>query len=414
MKKGFLSQYFKGVAVKTLSTVEADVLKSNQHEFNGVKELRGILGEPHGKVKYEAQFIYLTDYETDPVIEDGFLTWYDAREKAREERGIMRYEYRLYFPNNQVIQCINTGDVLIIARKPDNTLMAIIAENGTTIASQIIWLFGITDIEHPGFSVREELETEQDRIEFASRLILENIGISVETTEETFLDDMISKFGLGFPTTRIFSEYARTTLMDIKPVENPDIALLALMEREEILFKTLEKHIIGERLTQGFDGDVDSFISFSLSVQNRRKSRAGLAFENHLEFIFQSLGIKYDRTAVTENKSKPDFLFPGQKEYHDQNFDTLNLTMLGVKSSCKDRWRQVLAEADKIDKKHLLTLEAAISVNQTDEMQSKSLQLVVPRKIHSSYTLEQQSWLIDVSTFTEVVKERQIASGIRI
>lgn len=414
MKKGYLSQYFEGVAVKTLSAVEADVLKSNQHEFNGVKELRGILGEPHGKVKYEAQFIYLTDYETAPVIEDGFLTWYDAREKAREERGVMRYEYRLYFPNNQVIQCINTGDVLIIARKPDNTLMAIIAENGTTIASQIIWLFGITDIEHPGFSVREELETEQDRIEFASQLILENLGISVETTEETFLDDMIEKFGLGFPTTRIFSEYARTTLVDIAPVENPDIALLAFMEREEILFRTLEKHIIGERLSQGFDGDVDSFISFSLSVQNRRKSRAGLAFENHLEFIFQSLGIKYDRTAVTENKSKPDFLFPGQKEYHDQKFDPLNLTMLGVKSSCKDRWRQVLAEADKIDKKHLLTLEAAISVNQTDEMQSKCLQLVVPRKIHSSYTIEQQSWLIDVSTFTEVVMERQMASGIGI
>ncbi|MFN2369176.1 MAG: type II restriction endonuclease [Desulfurivibrionaceae bacterium] len=48
---------------------------------------------------------------------------------------------------------------------------------------------------------------------------------------------------------------------------------MAWMEREEILFRTMEKHLIGERLSQGFDGDVDSFISFSLSVQNRRKSR---------------------------------------------------------------------------------------------------------------------------------------------
>ncbi len=414
MKKGYLSQYFDGVAVKTLSTVETDILKSNQHEFNGVKELRGILGEPHGKVKYKAQFIYLTDYETDPVIEDGFLTWYDAREKARVERGVMRYEYRLYFPNNQVMQCINTGDILIIAKKSDNTLLAIVAENETTISSQIIWLFGISDIEHPGFSVREELETEQDRIEFASQLILENIGISVETTEETFLEDMISKFGLGFPKTKVFSEYARTTLFDVEPSEDPDLALLAFMEREEILFKTLEKHIIGERLSEGFDGDVDSFISFSLSVQNRRKSRAGLALENHLEFIFQCLGIKYDRTAVTEHKSKPDFLFPGKKEYHDLSFDSLNLTMLGVKSSCKDRWRQVLAEADRIKEKHLLTLEAAISANQTNEMKSKKLQLVVPQKIHSSYSPEQQTWLINVSNFTRMVKERQKISGISI
>jgi len=56
--------------------------------------------------------------------------------------------------------------------------------------------------------------------------------------------------------------------------------------------------------------------------------------------------------------------------------------MLGVKSTCKDRWRQVLAEADRIDQKHLLTLEAAISINQTAEMQSKQLQLVVPAAVH--------------------------------
>lgn len=33
MKKGYLSQYFDGVAVKILSAVEADVLTSNQHSI---------------------------------------------------------------------------------------------------------------------------------------------------------------------------------------------------------------------------------------------------------------------------------------------------------------------------------------------------------------------------------------------
>lgn len=402
MKKGYLSQYFDGVAIKTLSAVEADILTSNQHEFNGVKSLVNILGVPSGKAKYPAQFIYLTDYETDPIVEDGFLTWYDAR-----ERHVSRTEFRLYFPTNRVIQYANAGDTLIIARKKDGNLLAIVAENGTTIASQIIWLFGITDIDHPGFSIREELETEQDRIEFASRVILENIGITVETTEETFLDDMLRNFGLEFPTTKMFSDYTRSTIPDIRPLENPDVALLAYMEREEILFKTLEKHIIAERLNSGFNDNVDSFISFSLSVQNRRKSRAGLALENHLEFIFNDLNIKYSRTAVTENKSKPDFLFPGKKEYHDEYFNPLNLTMLGVKSSCKDRWRQVLSEAERIDKKHLLTLEAAISTNQTEEMKFKELQLVVPRKIHESYTKDQQKWLLELETFIEIVKTKQ-------
>lgn len=407
MKKGYLSQYFDGAAIKTLSAVEADVLASNQHEFNGVEGLRDILGEPEGKVRYEARFMYLTDHDDEPIVEDGFLTWYDARQKARIERGVMRWEYRLYFPTNMVSQCANEGDILVIGKRPDNTLLAIVAEAETTIARQIAWLFGFTDVSHPGFSVREELETEQDRIEFSSTTILENIGINVEIDEDTFLDDILERFGGVFPTTREFSRYARSTLPDIAPQDGHDAVLMAWMEREEVLFRTLEKHIIAERLSHGFDGDVDGFISFSLSVQNRRKSRAGLALENHLEILFQECGIRYSRTPITEHKSKPDFLFPGQAEYHDPCFDEINLTMLGVKSSCKDRWRQVLAEADRIKRKHLLTLEAAISKNQTDEMESKELQLVLPKGIHQSYLPEQQSWLMSVTEFTGHVLSKQ-------
>ncbi|MCK9528595.1 MAG: type II restriction endonuclease [Syntrophales bacterium] len=411
MKKGYLSQYFEGVAVKTLSTVEADVLTSNQHEFNGVEGLRNILGEPEGKERYPAKFLYLTDSEDEPVMEEGFLTWYDARQRARLERGVMRREYRLYFPTNLVSQCGNAGDILVIAKRPDKTLLSIVAEAGTTISQQILWLFGVSDLSHPGFSVRDELETEQDRIEFASRFILESIGIPVEISEDTYLDEMIRKFSGGFPTTREFSAFARSTLSDIQAQDDRDEVLMAWMEREEILFRTLEKHIIGERLSQGFDGDVDGFISFSLSVQNRRKSRAGLALENHLEIMFRECGVRYSRTPVTENKSKPDFIFPGENEYHDKNFDSLRLTMLGVKSSCKDRWRQILAEADRIERKHLLTLEAAISKGQTDGMQSKNLQLVLPRMLHSTYSEEQQSWLMDVTAFTDLVMERQRDHG---
>ncbi len=182
---------------------------------------------------------------------------------------------------------------------------------------------------------------------------------------------------------------------------------MAWMEREEILFRTFEKYLIGERLSRDFDGDVDGFISFSLSVQNRRKSRAGLALENHLEILFKECGIRYTRTPKTENKSKPDFIFPGIEEYKTAEYDPLRLTMLGVKSSCKDRWRQVLAEADRIEKKHLLTLEAAISENQTEEMQAKNLQLVLPEELHDTYSETQRSWLMNVIQFTEFVRQRQ-------
>ena len=65
-----------------------------------------------------------------------------------------------------------------------------------------------------------------------------------------------------------------------------------------------------------------------------------------------------------------------------------------------DGW-QVLSEADKIEHKHLLTLEAAISENQTNEMKDKNLQLIVPRSLHETYSKGQQAWLMDLNTFFE-------------
>ena len=405
MKPGYLSQFFSGVAVKSLSAVEADPNASHQHEFNGVTSLKGVFG-PKRKV-YTARFVYLGDNDDEPVVDDGTLTWYDAR-----ERHATRSEYRMYFPTTAVSLCAAAGDLLVIGRRPDDSVLCLIVQGGSTIANQVLWLFSIDIQAHHGFSVREELETEQDRLQFASAVILEQLGIPVETTDDNYLEAMIRKFGGSLPNTRIFSEYARSTVRDIDPTANPDAAVMAWMEKEEILFRTLEKHIISERLRKGFDNDVDGFLSFSLSVQNRRKSRAGLALENHLEVIFSVCKIRYQRSAITEGHSRPDFLFPGEAQYRDRKFDSSHLTMLGVKSTCKDRWRQVLAEAARIDRKHLLTLEISISANQTGEMQANHLQLVIPRSLHSTYSDMQKSWLLDLAGFIDTVRRNQVQAGL--
>ena len=183
------------------------------------------------------------------------------------------------------------------------------------------------------------------------------------------------------------------------------------MEREEVLFRTLEKHLLGEKLRnlskKGEIEDTDTYLQLALSVLNRRKSRAGSALENHLEQIFKDFQLTYTRGGVTEGKSKPDFVFPGIAQYHDNNFDPQNLTMLASKSTCKDRWRQILSEAKKIQNKHLLTLEPSISLNQTNEMQQAQVQLVLPKGIHNTYSQQQQSWLMDLSSFLALAKERQ-------
>lgn len=409
MKKGYLSEYFEGVAAKRLSAVEADTTRSNQHEFQAISKMLEFMGRPPEKTRISARFMYLTDEDFEPIIEDAFLTLYDSR-KDQPQRSA---EYRFYFPTTQVSLKAAEGDLLVIAKKRDAGLLVIIAENNSSIAGQIKWLFGFADQALPRFSVKSELENEQDRIAFASRLILENIGIEVEATEESFLNAMLEKFDGQFPKTREFSAFARGTLNIMHPKDDPDGVLMAWMEREEVLFRTLERHLISDRLAKGFADlnnntvDVDGFVAFSLSVHNRRKSRVGFALENHLEFLFDQLGILYNRGKYTENRSKPDFIFPSIEAYGDTNFDSLKLTMLGVKSTCKDRWRQVLAEARRIEQKHLLTIETSISKNQTDEMAAWNVQLVLPCSLHETYTSQQQNWLMSVSEFTSLVLQKQ-------
>jgi len=402
MKQGHLSEYFSGVAIKHLSAVEADVLRSHQHEFNGVEALKRIFGSAQGRQTYSAKFVYLNDRDDEPVVADGFLTWYDAR-----ERHPTRSEHRLYFPTSSVSELAVEGDLLVIGRRPDGSVLVVVAEGDSTVANQVRWLFGATDLGETEYLIREDPETEHDRIAFASRVILEAIGVVVETPPDALLEDMLRRFKGAFPSTREFSAYARSTLTDARTGENPDMLLMAWMGREESLFRTLERHLISDRLALGFKNDVDAFIAYSLSVQNRRKSRVGFALENHLEFLFSQHGIKFSRTCMTENKSKPDFIFPSVFDYRSIDFDSSKLTVLGVKTTCKDRWRQILAEADRITTKHLLTLEAAISVNQTTEMLAKDVQLILPAQLHETYSPVQRMSLMTVSQFEEMVKTRQ-------
>jgi EcoRII C terminal len=402
MKQGLLSEYFDGVAVKRLSAVEADPMKSHQHEFAG-GHLRGMFGDDDRK-DIPARFIWLND-EQEGVSEPGMVSWYDSRRK-QAQRGA---EYRLYYADNPVSSLMKPGDSFFVATRPDGTVMVIVVPEGSTVESQLVWLFGIK-IESEDFFAKNEVD--DSKLDFAARYILDELGIDAEEPEADKLDGLLEKYGSKFPGTAEFSKLARESLKDISPSDDADKVLMAWLEREELLFRRMERHIVSERLKSGFvsedAADIDGFIAFSLSVQNRRKSRAGYSLENHLQALLTARKIKFQRGVETENKNKPDFLFPGQSEYRDPGFDVAKLTMLGSKSTCKDRWRQVLSEASRISHKHLLTLEPGISENQTDEMKAKQLQLVVPSAIHSTYKASQQSWLMNVSQFVKLVEDRQV------
>ena len=391
-----LSRYFEGFAFKRLSAVETSPQSSNQHEFNGIKAMKELFGDQ--KTEYTARFLYLDDSPSDAVTNEGLLTWYDAR-KTHPKRS----EWRLYYTDSDVFEAAAAGDLLLIAKISENELLAIVASAGSTGENQIRLLFGLPVDAESRFVVRDLFEKSGPEVGFASRMILSMLEVELEKDDDHFLDDMLAKFGGRFPTTRVFSDYARAQCGDVDSLSDPDSAVLAWLTMEERLFRVLEKHLVWRKIRDGFES-VDEYISSSLSVLNRRKSRAGHAAENHLEQVFVQNGVNFVRGATTEGRSKPDFVFPGIDNYLDASFPAENLTMLGVKTTCKDRWRQVLAEAARISDKHLFTLEPAVSENQTEEMVRNRLQLVLPYELHSTYSLGQQPHLLSLSGFMDRVQ----------
>ena len=399
MTSGNLSNLFRGVATKRLSAVEAEPGTSNQHEFNGVAGLQRILGGQRQTLK--AQFLFLGEDEDSLLTDTGHLTWYDAR-----ARNPIRSEYRLYYSHTVVSESMTAGDLLVICLGHDDTAVVIVAQQNTTAENQVRWLFSL-EPDWVRFTVSDIHAEANRKLGFAERAILSELQIEAEQEDTAWLERIQARFGDTFPSTKQFAKFARDTLPDrVSPREDPDATLMAWITHEEMLFKTLEWYRVAQRLEQGFD-EVDDFLAVSLSIQNRRKTRAGSALEHHVQCILDAHDLQYSRNTMTENSAKPDFLFPGIVAYRNPQFPSSCLSMLGTKTSCKERWWQVLAEADRIAEKHLLTLQPSISHSQTDAMQAKRLQLVLPVELHTTYTPEQRTWLWSLQNFLQYIAAKQ-------
>lgn len=403
MKRGVLADYFSGVSVKRLTAVDANPVRSNQHEIGTTREMRkDFLGENHQQ-RFPAFYVWLGE-DQDGFTAEGSVTHYDARLNNPDRAA----EWRLYYPSNPVTETMQEGDTVFLARDLSGVLWFIVVPSGSTSEHQLFWLFGIRP-EGRSF-VSREVSDHEPRLDFAARFILDELGIEFEEPDADKIDSIIEKFGTSFPPTAEFSQLARLTLPEVRAEDEPDAALVAWLDHEEAMFRRLEHRVVAERLEQGFmaaeDVDVDGFIRFSLGVQNRRKSRRGHSLENHLAAVFDCYGLPYERGAMTEHGQKPDFLFPNAAVYGAAPTGDAQLVMLGAKSTCKDRWRQVLTEAVKIPRKHLLTLEPGISEPQTAQMAAASLQLVVPLSIQNTYTAGQRAWLWSLGQFIADVWER--------
>lgn len=390
-----IADFFRHVAWKHLRMVDLPGGSSNQHEIGAVAKLRHMLGMQRRENIKARWRIFDNEGNLVETIEYNNLTWYDCREKQPHRKP----EWRLYYPAGITpLQESHLGDLLLISQPgpylpaQQFDLLFYVIPHESSLHNEVLWALGIdktttklNTIPNQKLRSKDVPILQRDVLQLLEpELKLSSLSFyltrQIEESFEDFIKDPLTK---PFPSTIALAQFAIKNAT-ISPVETPDQSLIELLDIESRTFYALERALLEKRLATGFE-QVDNFISFSLSVQNRRKARRGRSLENHLSFIFKENDLRFEEQVKTE-RSSVDFLFPGLAEYilFEQN-ETPPVMMLAAKSTCKDRWRQVLNEALALKRRYLFTLEAAISSNQTAEMHEASLSLVVPESIISSF-----------------------------
>lgn len=233
-------------------------------------------------------------------------------------------------------------------------------------------------------------------------------NVTQETPDEC-IERRFREFVKGqrnFPSTKILSKAALEAIeycVKAFPTLSYDDRLMELIKREYKLFQMIERQVCQRDIVRPFK-DVDDFLSTASSIMNRRKSRAGRALENHFEYLLTAASVPFEARPRIDGTDEPDILIPSTQAYEDPKYDATKLCMVGLKTTCKDRWRQVVQEAKRIPQKHILTLQGGISPKQLIQMRAAKVTLIVPKSLQCLYpTKDTGITLLTVDDFIKSV-----------
>lgn len=349
----------------------------HKNAFNIAFDTPGLKGENLDKfVKIKWQ----DDFE----IESRFI-YYGTR--TRNEYRLTRFGRDFPFLKDEDI-----GNLLILCRKSDDYYQGFVLSSDTQI-EDFLNEFGISPANANG--------------------IIQKIGEASPSMESEFENYVRTLDLTRFPSTKTLADAARSIFdrcngrSDASARKDPDGELVHWVTTEYSLFKKIEDTEYTRNATSPIE-NVERLVTVANSILNRRKSRAGKSLEHHLAHILDLNQIKYTHQAVTEGNNTADFIMPSQHDYHETTFPENKLVFLGAKTTCKDRWRQVLSEADRIPHKHLFTLQQGVSSNQLEEMKRSNLTLVVPSSHISAFPPSHREDILVLKDFIGFVKEKQM------
>ena len=338
-----------------------------------------ILFDEHGQ-KGENKEEFVTIRWQDDFETDSRFIYYG--QKTRNEYRITRFGRGFPFLKDEYV-----GDLFVLVKITSQFYHAYILDSDEDIENYLSSV-GLTAIQ-------------------TNRIIdTHSMKQTIPTLEQLF-EDYINGLNVEFPDTAQISLKAREFyhLLSGKLVVQPDNLLLKWLDMEYTLFRAIESNRYQTRISTLFSS-IDELVVCANTLLNRRKSRAGKSLEHHLSEMFRINELNFGSQVTTEGNKKPDFIFPGETQYHDHTFSNGDLIFLASKTTCKDRWRQILNEADRIPIKHLFTLQQGISENQLTEMYKHQVVLVVPKPYIASFPMEFRSRILTLESFISMIKNK--------
>jgi type II restriction enzyme len=314
----------------------------------------------------------------DGRVTESVVTWYGA--KTRREYRLTRFGKEFPYLDRD-----NVGSLLVVipislerfnawVLDTDEDIEAVQAGLGVKIAETLA-------VYERGAA--KAPETENECVERRFREIVENLAT--------------------FPTTRIMSDETAAVMRECLrrfAATNVDDRLLKSIDAEYRLFRMLERKLCSPQVTRPFR-DVDEFLDAAQTILQRRKGRAGLSFQNHVERLLSDEGVSFSAQPLLAGRSRPDFILPSREAYEDTRHPRDKVVVLALKTTCRDRWRQVVSEAPLVRRKHILTLQPGISVHQLVEMRAAEVTLVVPKKLQKDYNAKDSG--IEILTVADFV-----------
>lgn len=321
----------------------------------------------------------------DGRLTDSVVTWYG--QKTRFEYRLTKFGRDFPYLNEDTV-----GDLLVLIPKTPDEFVAYVLDFDEDI-QEVQAALGVEPFEHWGVyqNGAAKIESEDDCIERRIREFSQPLA--------------------DFPSGEEFSSNARRILeacLQQFPTLSPDDALMRYMATEYRLFRDVERQVCGNEVSGRLFRDIDDFLRTASTIMNRRKARAGRSLENHVDYLLTEAGIPHTMRPHRID-GRPDIVIPDENAYLDHSWPEDKLFVVGVKTTCKDRWRQVLNEGRRVHTKHILTMQQGISAAQLHDMHTAGVTLIVPQPLHKDFPKEHDVTLLNLAAFITSVQKQLTA-----